>query len=62
MNARELAICKRTFNTATEKLKIEMLTNKDANKYIAETFDLKKMFVSYLGHPISLEYKDLINA
>ena len=62
VNAKELAICKRTFNTATEKLKIEMLTNKDANKYIAETFDLNKMFVSYLGHPINLEYKDLINA
>lgn len=61
MNAREVAICKRTFNVATEKLKIEMLTNKDANKYISETFDLKKMFVSYLGHPIELEYDDLIN-
>lgn len=60
VNARELAICKRTFNISTEKLKIEMLTYKDANKYLAETFDLSKMFVSYLGHPISLEYSDLL--
>ncbi|MBQ8468813.1 MAG: insulinase family protein [Clostridia bacterium] len=61
VNARELAICKRSFNNSTEKLKIEMLTSKDANKYLAETFDLQKMFVSYLGHPIEITYDDLLN-
>ena len=60
ISARELALCKRSFNNSSEKLKIEMLTSKDANKYIVETFDLRKMFVSYLGHPISLSYEDLV--
>lgn len=60
ISAKELAICKRSFNNASEKLKIEMLTSKDANRYIADTFDLQKMFVSYLGHPIDLAYEDLL--
>ena len=60
INARELALCKRSFNNATEKLKIEMLDYKDANKYLAETFDLDKMFISYFGYPIELTYEDLL--
>lgn len=61
MNAKEVAILKRSFNQNSEKLKIEMLTVKDANKYIAQTFDIDKMFVSYLGHPIDLTFEDLLN-
>lgn len=60
-SAKEVAILKRSFNINSEKLKIEMLTVKDANKYISQTFDLDKMFVSYLGHPIDLNFEDLLN-
>lgn len=61
LNAKEVSVLKRSFNENTEKLKIEMLTVKDANKYVTETFNAKKMFVSYLGHPIDLTYDDLLN-
>ncbi len=61
INAKEVSVLKRSFNENTEKLKIEMLTVKDANKYIAETFILSKMFVSYLGHPINITFSDLSN-
>lgn len=61
MSAKEVAIMKRSFNQNSEKLKIEMLTVKDANRYLSQTFDLDKMFVSYLGHPIELTFEDLLN-
>lgn len=61
ISAKEVAVAKRSFNKNSEKMKIEMLTVKDANKYITQTFDLDKMFVSYLGHPIELTIEDLLN-
>lgn len=61
INAKETAILKHSFNQNSEKLKIEMLTYKDANKFIAETLNLNKMFVSYLGHPIELDLQELLN-
>ena len=61
ISAKEVSICKHAFNLNSEKLKIEMLTVKDANKYISQTFKADKMFVSYLGHPIDLTFDDLVN-
>lgn len=59
INAKEVSILKRDFNIESEKLKIELLTCKDANKFVAETFDLSKLFVSYLGYNINLDYNAL---
>ena len=61
INAKEVAILKHPFNLSSEKLKIEMLSVKDANKYVSETFNPYKMFVSYLGHTIELSFEDLLN-
>ena len=61
MNAKEVSIMKQSFNQNSERLKVEMLSAKDANKYVAQTFLPSKMFVSYLGHPISLSFEDLLN-
>lgn len=60
MSAKQIALTKQTFSENTERMKIEVLTNKDANKLIQEVFDFEKMVVIYLGHDITVDYDDLL--
>ena len=60
MSAKQLALTKQTFSENTERLKMEVLTNKDANKLIKEVLDFNKMVVIYLGRDIEVDYEDLI--
>ena len=60
MSAKQLALTKQTFSENTERLKMEVLTNKDANKLIKEVLDFSKMVVIYLGRDIEVDYEDLI--
>lgn len=61
ISAKNLALTKQTFSENTERLKIEVLTNKDANKFLKSILDFEKMVVVYLGHDIDVDYEDLIN-
>ncbi len=60
ISAKHIALTKQTFSENTERLKIEMLTNKDANKLIKQILDFNKMVVVYLGHDIDIDRDDLI--
>ncbi len=60
ISAKQIALTKQTFSENTERLKIEVLTNKDANKLIKEVLDFNKMVVIYLGHDIAVDYDDLL--
>ena len=60
ISAKYVALTKQTFSESSERLKIEMLTNKDANNVLKEILDFNKMVVVYLGHDISVERDDLI--
>jgi hypothetical protein len=60
ISAKQIALTKQTFSENTERLKIEVLTNKDANKILDKILDFNKMVVIYLGHDISVDYDDLL--
>jgi predicted Zn-dependent peptidase len=60
ISAKQIALTKQTFSENTERLKIEVLTNKDANRMLDEILDFNKMVVIYLGHDIAVDYEDLI--
>ena len=61
MSAKQVALTKQTFSENTERLKIEVLTSKDANKLIKAVLDFNKMVVIYLGHDIVVDYEDLLS-
>lgn len=61
MSAKQLALTKQTFSENTERLKIEVLTNKDANKLLQKVLDFNKMVIVYLGHDIDVDYEDLLS-
>ena len=61
ISAKTLAITKQTFSENSERLKIELLTNKDANKLLNEILDFNKMVVIYLGHNINIDYDELLS-
>lgn len=60
ISAKNLALTKQTFSENTERLKMEVLTNKDANKLLKSILDFEKMVVIYLGHDIAVDYDDLM--
>ncbi len=60
-SAKNLALTKQTLSENAEKLKIEMLTCKEANKLLKEILDFKKMVIIYLGHDIKIDYDELIS-
>lgn len=60
MSAKQLALTKQTFSESTERLKMEVLTNKDANKLLKQVLDFNKMVVIYLGRDIDVDFEDLI--
>lgn len=61
ISAKHLALTKQTFSENTERLKMEVLTNRDANKLLKSVLDFEKMVVIYLGHDIEVDYEDLID-
>ena len=60
ISAKHLALTKQTFSESTERLKMEVLTNKDANKLLKSVLDFEKMVVIYLGHDIAVDYDSLM--
>ena len=61
ISAKHLALTKQTFSENTERLKMEILTNKDANKLLKSVLDFEKMVVIYLGHDITVDYDSLMD-
>lgn len=61
VSAKHLALTKQTFSESTERLKMEVLTNRDANKLLKSILNFEKMVVIYIGHDIDVDYEDLLN-
>lgn len=61
LSAKTLALTKQAFSENGEKLKIEMLTNKDANKLIEKILNFDKMLITYVGHDFDIDYDDLLS-
>ncbi len=59
-SAKTVALTKQSFSENTERLKIEMLSYKDANKLLKSVLNFNKMVVVYLGHDITIDFDDLI--
>ena len=60
ISAKQIALTKQTFSENTERLKIEVLKNRDANRLIEKVLDFSKMVVIYLGHDIVVDLEDLL--
>ena len=60
ISAKQIALTKQTFSENTERLKIEVLKNRDANRLIEKVLDFNKMVVIYLGHDIVVDLEDLL--
>ena len=61
VSAKTLALTKQTFSESGERLKIDLLTNKDANKLLAKILDFNQMVVIYLGHDIDIDFDKLVS-
>ena len=61
LSAKTLALTKQAFSENSERLKIEMLTNKDASKLLKEVLNFEKMLVTYVGHDFDIDYEDLLS-
>ena len=61
LSAKTLALTKQAFSENSERLKIEMLTNKDANKLLKEVLNFEKMLITYVGHDFAIDYEDLLS-
>ena len=59
--AKTLALEKQAFSENTERLKIEILTNKDANKLFRSILDFEKMLITFVGHDFVVDYDDLLD-
>ncbi len=60
LSAKTLALTKQTFSESSERLKIELLTSRDASKLLGSVLNFNKMVVIYLGHDIDLKFDDLV--
>ena len=61
LSAKTLALTKQAFSENTERLKIEILTNKDANRLIEKVLDFEKMLITFVGHDFVVDYDDLLD-
>ncbi len=61
LSAKTLALTKQAFSENTERLKIEILTNKDANKLFRKILDFEKMLITFVGHDFVVDYDDLLD-
>lgn len=60
VSAKTLALTKQTFSENTERLNMEVLSNKDANRVLNKILDFEKMVVIYLGRDIDVSFDDLL--
>ena len=60
ISAKTLALTKQTFSENSERLNMEVLSNKDANKVLNKILDFNKMVVIYLGKDIDVSFDDLL--
>lgn len=61
LSAKTLALTKQAFSENSERLKMDILTNKDANKILKKVLDFDKMFVAFVGHDFNVDYDDLLD-
>lgn len=61
LSAKTLALTKQAFSENTERLKIEIMTSKDANKLLRKILDFEKMLVVFVGHDFDVDYDDLLD-
>ncbi len=61
LSAKTLALTKQAFSENGERLKIDMLTNKDANKLLDSVLDFNKMLITFVGHDFEIDYEDLLS-
>ena len=61
LSAKTLALTKQAFSENTERLKIEILTSKDANKLLDKILDFEKMLITFVGHDFVVDYDDLLD-
>ena len=62
LSAKTLALTKQTLSENSERLKIELLTSKDLNKFLRKVLDFEKMLVVYVGHDINVNYDELLDS
>ena len=60
IEAKHLAITKHSYSENSERMKMLIMTSKDATKLIDDILDFEKMVVVYLGHDIDVVYDELI--
>lgn len=60
IEAKYLAVTKQTYSENSERMKMLVMTNKDATKLISDILDFNKMVVVYLGHDISVDFDELL--
>ena len=60
IEAKQVAITKQTFSENSERMKMLIMTSKDAGKLLNDILDFNKMVVVYLGHDINVELDDLL--
>lgn len=61
LSAKTLALTKQAFSESTERMKIDILTNKDASKLLKKVLDFEKMLVAFVGHDFNVDLDDLLD-
>ena len=60
IEAKHVALTKQTYSENSERMKMLVMTSKDASKLISDILDFDKMVVVYLGHDISVDFEELL--
>ncbi len=60
IEAKHVALTKQTFSENSERMKMLIMTSKDATELLEHILDFDRMTVVYLGHDISVELDDLL--
>ena len=60
IEAKYLALTKQSYSENSERMKMLIMTSKDATKLISDILDFEKMVVVYLGHDIDVTYDELV--
>lgn len=60
IEAKQVALTKQTYSESSERMKMLIMTSKDATALISQILDFNKMVVVYLGHDINVELDELL--
>lgn len=60
IEAKHVALTKQTYSENSERMKMLVMTSKDASKLVSDILDFDKMVVVYLGHDISVDFEELL--